>query len=78
MTKKEFVEKFNLTKTNTKALFNDGMAQKSRTIYVNQYGEMYVFYNNDLHIVRPWDSFPYVEGAKEVMCKLGAGYSWYH
>ena len=78
LTKKEFIKRFNLTKTNTKALFMDGMAEKSRTLYINHRGELYVFYGNDLHIVRPWDSFPYVEGMETILCKLCGGYSWYH
>lgn len=77
MTKAEFIKRFNLTKTNTKALFNDGLTRKSRTLYTGNHG-LYVFYNKDLHLVRAFKNSPYVEGMEEFDCILGAAYSWYH
>lgn len=78
MTKKEFVKKFNLTKTKTKCCFRDGMSAKVRTLYVDNNGKLFVIYNNDLHIVEPFKYNTYVDGMEEIKCHLCAGYSWYH
>lgn len=78
MTKKEFIKKFELRKTTTKAVFYDGMQLKSRIAYINKYEDLYVFYNNDLHSIEPYKSNPYVEGMEEMQCRMGAAYSWYH
>lgn len=78
MTKKEFIEKFNLTKTKTKCCFWDGLIGKVRTLYVNDNGNMFVFLNNDLHSVTPFKYNTYIDGMEEIKCHLGAGYSWYH
>lgn len=78
LTRKEFIKRFNLTKTNTKAFFQDGLAAKNRTLYINHRGELYVFYNNDLHIVRTFKCEPYIKGMEKLHCSLGAGYTWYH
>lgn len=75
MTKKEFVKRFDLIKTKTKCIFYDGLAQKERTLYKNNYN-MFVFYNNDLSIVKPYET--YTEGMEEIECRLEAAYSWYH
>lgn len=77
MTRKEFVEKFHLTKTKTKCYFYDGRnGEKSRTLYINNHGKLYTFYNNDLHTFNPY--LPYEEGMEGIDGKLGAGYNWYH
>lgn len=78
LTRKEFIKRFNLTKTNTKVLFSDGLSRKSRTLYVNHRGEFYAFYNNDMHIIRIPKNTSYIENMEEVEGILGAGYSWYH
>lgn len=78
MTKKDFIKKFNLTKTNTKCNFADGMKSVTRTLYINEYGNLYVFYDNDLCTIKPTTRTPYVEGIEEINGCLGAGYSWYH
>ena len=78
MTKKELTKKFNLTKTNTKCNFADGMKSVVRTLYINKHGDLYVFYGNDLHVIKPSSNTPYVEGIEEINGYLGAGYSWYH
>ena len=77
MTRKEFIKKCELTKTTTKCVFSDGMTVKERTLYINPYGNLYVFYNNDLHFVRPYKSNEYVQGMDTLKGHLGAGYSWY-
>ena len=76
MTRKEFVDKFNLTKANTKCYFHDGRDEKCRTLYIDKYGTLFVFYNNDLHTFNPY--LPYEDGMEAIDGKLGAGYSWYH
>lgn len=76
MTKSEFIKRFNLTKTNTKAWFYDGISRKNRTLYVNKHGNFFTFYNNDLHTFIPY--LPYEENMGAIDGKLGAGYSWYH
>ena len=78
MTKKQFIEKFNLTKTNTKCNFADGMKSVTRTLYINEYGHLYVFYDNDLCAIKPYTRTPYVEGIEEINGCLNGGYSWYH
>jgi general stress protein 26 len=77
-TKKEFINRFHLTKTNTKAIFQDGLSPKTRSLYINHRGELYIFYNHDLHIVRTFKCNPYTEGMEKLTCSLGSGYSWYH
>lgn len=81
MTKKEFVEKFNLTKTKTKCCFYDGLVAKVRNLYIDNNGKLFVIYNNDLCIVEPYKYLKnnvYVDGMEEIKCCLRAGYSWYH
>lgn len=79
MTQKEFIDKFNLTKTKTKGWFNDGRkGEISRAIYINNLGKLFVFYGNDLHVFNPYKSNPYEEGMQDIEGRLGAGYSWYH
>ena len=75
MTKTEFIKRFDLTKTKTKCIFCDGLAQKERTLYKNDYN-MFVFYNNDLYIVKSCEN--YTEDMENLYCRLGAAYSWYH
>ena len=53
MIRKEFIEKFNLTKTKTKCCFYDGTTRKTRTLYTDDKGTLFTIYNRDLHIVRP-------------------------
>lgn len=78
MTRKEYVEKFGLTKTKTKCIFRDGLSEKFRTLYTGNSGNLYVFYGNDLHTVVPFKYNEYVNGMEKIECRLGAGYSWYH
>lgn len=78
MTRKEFIEKFHLTKTKTKCCFWDGLIGKARTLYINDNGNMFVFLNNDLYSVTPYKYNTYIDGMEEIKCLLGAGYSWYH
>ena len=77
MTKKEFIKKFELRKTNTTAIFSDGMQRKERKLYIDKYNGLFVFYGNDLHAVEPYKTNPYIEGMEELRCKLCAAYSWY-
>ena len=77
-TRKILISRFHLTKTNTRAYFQDGHASKQRTIYTNNNGELFVFYNNDLHTVKTYKCEPYTKGMEKLLCYLGAGYSWYH
>lgn len=79
MTQKEFIDKFNLTKTKTKAWFNDGVkGERSRVLYTNNHGKLFVFYGNDLNSFIPYQHNPYEEGMQDIEGRLGAGYSWYH
>ena len=78
MTRKELTHRFHLTKTATRAYFQDGHASKQRTIYTNNNGELFVFYNNDLYTVKTYKCAPYTKGMEKLLCYLGAGYSWYH
>ena len=78
MTKKEFIEKFHLTKTVTKCCFWDGLIGKVRTLYIDNNGKMFVFCNNDLCSVTPYKYNTYTEGMEEIKCILGAEYNWYH
>lgn len=78
MTKKEFVEKFHLTKTKTKCCFVDGTTAKVRILYIDSNGKFFVFYDNDLCNVTPFSYNDYTDGMEEIDCHLGAGYSWYH
>ena len=79
MTRKEFIEEFNLTKTKTKCYFYDGTTKKSRTLYIdNNYGKLFVFYGNDLHVIKPSKDTLYYDGMESLSGYLGAGYSWYH
>lgn len=66
MTKKEFIEKFELTK-DKKMRIEDGRRTIERVLYVNPYGSHFCFYGNDLY---------YVKMCGDYGC-LGAGYSWY-
>lgn len=76
LTKKEFIKRFKLTNTNKKGYFNDGIAEKNRTIYADPYGNFFVFYANDLHTFTPYKT---CNLSLDIICgKLGAGYSWYH
>ena len=77
-TRKELTHRFHLTKTATRAYFQDGLASKNRALYTNNHGELFVFYNNDLHTIRTYKCEPYAEGMEKLRCSLGAGYSWYH
>ena len=78
MTRKEFIEKFNLTKTKTKCCFRDGRTRKERMLYKDNYGRLFTIYNNDLYVVNPYKHNDYVDGMENLDCYLGAGYSWYH
>lgn len=78
MTKKQFIQRFHLIKTNTKCCFYDGTIQLCRTLYIDKKNNFYVFYNNDLHTVTLYLPSAYEDDIKEVDGKLGAGYSWYH
>lgn len=76
MTKREFVEKFHLIKTQTMCCFSDGLERRERKLYVDKYGRLFCFYHHDLFAIRPFED--YVEGMENLSCRLGAGYSWYH
>lgn len=78
MNRKNFVEKFDLTKTNLKGYFSDGRVGQSRTIYADKSGNYYVFYKNDLHTFRPYATCKCFDPGNEISGHLGAGYSWYH
>lgn len=78
VTRKEFIEKFHLVKTKTKCCFHDGLTAKVRTLYIDKYGRLFVFCNNDLCSVTPFKYNTYKEGMEEIKCHLGAGYNWYH
>ena len=75
-TRKEFIDMYQLKKTNTKCIFTDGMSVKTRTLYVRDSGSLYVFYNNDLFVVNLHKGETLDK--EEVRGHLGAGYSWYH
>lgn len=77
MTKKEFIEKFNLTKTDIRGWFSDGRARKSRVLYANDSGNYYVFYGNDLYTFKPYSPCKCFKIGNEIGGELGAGYSWY-
>ena len=76
MTRKEFIKKFNLTRTKTKCCFFDGRIYKERMLYVNDNGTLYTIYDKDLFTIRPYKQ--YVDGMEKLDCSLGAAYSWYH
>lgn len=76
-TRKELTNRFHLTKTTTRAYFQDGLASKNRALYTNHHGELFVFYNNDLHTIHTYKCEPYEHGMEKLRCSLGAGYSWY-
>lgn len=81
MIKKELIEKFKLIKTKTKCHFYDGLVPRERTLYTDNIGRLFVFYNNDLHIVEPYKYIKnnsYTNGMEKIECSLKAGYSWYH
>lgn len=81
MTKKEFIEKFKLIKTKTKCRFEDGRVYKERTLYKNEYGDLYVFYDNDLCGIKPYTyKHPngYEDGMEYLNGYLCGCYSWYH
>ena len=78
MTAKDFIRKFELTKTSTKAYFADGRANKVRTLYINPRGDLYVLYDNDLCLFEPYKHYEYVEGVAEIQGRLCGAYSWYH
>lgn len=79
MTRKELVEKFHLTKTDTKGYFYDGRTEQCRTLYINEHGKLFVFYGNDLHTFTPYIPYLFYENdEKEIDGKIGSGYSWYH
>lgn len=84
MTKKEFIEKYNLTNTHVKGYFLDGNKEACRAIYANSSGNLYVFYNGDLHTFKLFrandDKLGFVLSGSilAIEGKLGAGYSWYH
>ena len=83
MTKKEFIEKYKLFNTHVKGYFLDGNVEKSRTIYANNYGELFVFYNNDLRTFKLFrtneDKLAAIVsgGILAIEGKIVAGYSWY-
>lgn len=76
VTRKEFIEKYHLIKTKTKCYFHDGMIERCRTLYIDKYGRLFIFYNHDMNVVHPYTT--YYEGMEAIDCRLGAGYNWYH
>lgn len=78
MKKTELIKRFELTKTNTKCYFYDGRTRMNRTLYVDRKNNLFVFYNNDLHTVRPAKNEEYSDNMEALNGYLGAGYNWYH
>ena len=76
MTRKEMIAKFNLKRTKTQACFRDGMVAKSRTLYVDDAGNLFVFYDHTLYAVMVWSWAEYVDGMEELDCFLGAAQTW--
>lgn len=78
-TKPQFISQFHLTKTTTKAHFADGKLAAIRTLYIDNHGKYFVFYNNDLHTFYPYThNSNTTENTEKIDGRLGAGYSWYH
>ena len=65
MTKKEFIERFELVK-GEKNYFRNGRTTIERVVYHNRYGNTYIFLDGDLYSVN------------EENHSIGAGYSWCH
>lgn len=72
MTRKDFIKKYNLKKA-YRIQFLDGRTYVERMMYENDEGQRFVFYDNDLIVVR---TFEHADGRTHY--KLGAGYSWYN
>ena len=47
--RQRIIRMWKLRKTNTTAIFSDGMQHKERKLYIDDRNELYVFYGNYLH-----------------------------
>lgn len=65
--RQRIIKLWKLRKTNTIAIFSDGMQHKERKLYIDDHNELYVFYGNNLNRFKPYTyKNTYQEGMKEL------------
>ena len=65
--RQRIIKLWKLRKTKTTATFSDGMQHKERKLYIDDCGELYVFYANHLNRFTPYTyKNTYQEGMEEL------------